>query len=179
MPSATNRDLMWDVTLVVGEDQARIAASSQVLRMASKPFFKMLGPDFKEGQLDEASTKKDVSLPADKPSAIELMCNIMHHQVSGVSTVPTVADLYDLAIVAGKYDCTFATGLAARAWIKPTSAHDMNDLGLLLVSAFIYTLQDTFHDISALLVLGHEGSYGELEKVPGFIERLGWETICE
>ena len=179
MSSTTNQDPMWDITLVVGDDQARIAASSQVLCMSSKPFLKMLGPHFKEGQLDEASTKKHISLPADKPSAIELMCNILHHQVSGVSTVPTVADLYDLAIVADKYDCTFATGLAARAWINPTSAHDTNDLGLLLVSAFIYMLQDAFHDISALLVLGHRGSYEELEKVPGFIERLGWETICK
>lgn len=179
MSSATDQDPRWDITLVVGEDQSRIAATSQVLCMAPAPFLKLLGPNFKEGQPVEASTKKEISLPADKPSAIELMCNIIHHQISGASTVPAAADIYDLAIIADKYDCTFATGLAARAWIKATSAHDTNDLGLLLVSASIYMLQDAVHDISALLVLGHRGSYEELEKVPGFIERLGWETICE
>jgi hypothetical protein len=177
MSSTTDQGLDWDIVLVVGEDQVQIHASSQLLCMASKPFSKMLGPHFKEGQPHAASTEKKIPLPADKPSAIRIMCNIIHHQIDGTGPVPTAAELCDLAIVADKYDCTRATGLAARAWMQPTFAHDTSDLGLLLISASIYALSEAFYKISASLVLGHGGSYQELAKVPGFIDRLGWEII--
>ena len=134
----------WDIVLVVGEDQMQIYASSQILCMASKPFSKMLGPHFKEGQPHAALTMKEIPLPADKPSAVRLMCNIIHHQIDGTGPVPTAAELCDLAIVADKYDCTRATGLAAKTWIQPTSAHDTCDLGLLLISASIHALPEAF-----------------------------------
>jgi hypothetical protein len=177
MSSTTDQDLEWDIILVVGEDQVRVSASSQILCIASEPFSKMLGPNFKEGQCDDASTGKEIPLPADKPSAVETMCSIIHHRIDGAIPAPTAANLCDLAIVSDKYDCTRATGLAARAWIQPTSAHNTNDLGLLLISASIYALPEAFYNISASLVLGHQGSYQELVKVPGFIEHLGWEII--
>jgi hypothetical protein len=177
MSSTAGQDLEWDIVLIVGEDQVQIHASSQILCMASKPFSKMLGPHFKEGQPHAGSTEKELPLPADKPSAIRIMCDIIHHQVDGTGLVPTAAEICDLAIVADKYDCTRATGLAAKAWIQPTSAHDTSDLGLLLISASIHALPEAFYKISASLVLGHGGSYRELAKVPGFIDCLGWEII--
>jgi hypothetical protein len=79
MPSTTDQGLTFDIILVVGEDQVRISASSLLPCSASKPFSKMLGPNFKEGRSDDESTVKEILLPADKPSAIELMCNIIHH----------------------------------------------------------------------------------------------------
>jgi hypothetical protein len=177
MSSTADQDLEWDIVLVVGEDHAQIHASSQLLCVASKPFSKMLGPHFKEGQPHAASTEKEIPLPADKPSAIRIMCNIIHHQIDGTGPVPTAAELCDLAIVADKYDCTRATGLAAKAWIQPISVHDTCDLGLLLISASIYALPEAYYKILASLVLRHGGSYQELAKVPGFIDRLGWEII--
>jgi hypothetical protein len=48
MSSTTNQDLEWDIILVVGEDQVRVSALSQILCIASKPFSKMLGPNSKE-----------------------------------------------------------------------------------------------------------------------------------
>ena len=162
---------------MVGEDQVQIHASSQLLCMASKPFSKMLGPHFKEGQPHAAFTKKEIPLPADKPSAIRIMCDIINHQINGTGPVPNAAEFCDLAIVADKYDCTRATGLAAKAWLQPTSAHNICDLGLLLISASIHALPEAFYKISASLVLGHRGSYRELAKVPGFIDCLGWEII--
>jgi hypothetical protein len=179
MSPTTDQNLECDIILVVGEDQVRISASSQLLCVTSKPFCKMLGPDFKEGQSHNAPTGKEISLPADKPSAVRTMCDIIHHRINGTGPVPTAGDLCDLAIVSDKYDCTGATGLAARAWIQPTSAHDTSDLGLLLISASIYALQEAFYKISTSLVLGHKGSFQVLEKVPGFVEYLGWETICK
>lgn len=177
MSSTTDQDLSLDIILVVGEDQVRVSASSQLLCIASKPFRKMLGPNFKEGQSDDGCTGKEIRLPADKPSAVELMCNIIHHRVDGSIPVPTAAEICDLAVISDKYDCTRATGLAAKAWIQPNPAHDMSDLGLLLISAFTYKLPEAFYEISASLVLEHRGSYHELEKVPGLIESLGWEII--
>lgn len=177
MSPTTDQNPGWDIILVVGEDQVRTSASSQLLCMASKPFSKMLGPNFKEGQSDDGSTGREIPLPADKPSAIELMCNIIHHRIDGTVPIPTAAELCDLAIVSDKYDCTRATGLAAKAWIQPTPAHGMNDLGLLLISASIYVLPEAYYKVSTSLVINHQGSYKMLEDVPGFIERLGWETI--
>lgn len=171
------QDLQRDIILVVGEDEVRIAASSQFLCLVSKPFSKMLGPNFKEGQPGDATTKKEISLPEDKPSTMERMCNIIHLQIHGSSPVPTAAELHDLAILSDKYDCVQATSLAARAWIRPSSSHNTDDLGLLLVSASIYTLPEAFDNISSSLVLNHQGSYRVLENVPGFVEFLGWETM--
>jgi hypothetical protein len=177
MSSTTDQDLEWDIILVVGEDQVRVSASSQILCMASKPFSKMLGPSFKEGQPDDGSTEKEIPLPADKPSAIELMCKIIHYRIYETSHTPAAIDIHDLAIVSDKYDCTRATALAARAWIQPNSAHDANELGLFLVSASIYALPEVFYKVSISLVVNHQGSYKVLQDVPEFIERLGWETI--
>jgi hypothetical protein len=145
--------------------------------MASKPFSKMLGPNFKEGQPNDGSTGKEIPLPADKPSAIELMCNIIHHRIHETSHTPAAIEIHDLAIVSDKYDCIRATALAARAWIHPNSARDTNELGFFLISASIFALPEAFYKVSMSLVINHQGSYKVLEDVPGFIERLGWETI--
>jgi len=177
MSSTTDQDLTCDIILVVGEDQVRISASSLLLCLASKPFSKMLGPNFKEGQSDDGSTEKEIPLPADKPSAIKLMCNIIHHRIHETSHTPAAIEIHDLAIVSDKYDCIRATALAARAWIHPNSARDTNELGLFLISASIFALPKAFYKVSTSLVLNHQGSYKVLEDVPGFIERLGWETI--
>jgi hypothetical protein len=177
MSSTTDQDLTCDIILVVGEDQVRIFASSQLLCIASKPFSKMLGPNFKEGQSDDGSTRKVIPLLADKPSAIDLMCNIIHHRIHETSHTPAVIDIHDLAIVSDKYDCTRATALAARAWIHPDSAHGTNELRLFLISASIFALPEAFYKVSTSLVINHQGSYKVLEDVLGFIERLRWETI--
>jgi hypothetical protein len=115
MSSTTDQDLEWDIILVAGEDQVRVSASSQILCIASKPLSRMLGPNSEEGQRDDASTGKEIPLPADKPSPVETVYSIIHHQIDGAVPAPTAANLCDLAIVSDKYDCTRATGLAARA----------------------------------------------------------------
>jgi hypothetical protein len=74
----------------------RVSASSQILCIVSKPFSKMLGPNFKEGQSDDGSTKKEIPLPADKPSAIELMCNIIHYRIHETSHTPAAINIHDL-----------------------------------------------------------------------------------
>jgi len=177
MSSTTDQDLERDIILVVGEDQARVPASSQILCMASKPFSTMLGPNFKEGQSDDGSNVKEILLPADKPSTIELMCNIIHHRIHETSHTLAAIEIHDLAIVSDKYDCIRATALAARAWIYPNSARDTNELRLFLISASMFAPPEAFYKVSTSLVINHRGSYKVLEDVPGFIERLGWETI--
>lgn len=90
----------------------------------------------------------------------------MHHQASGVSSVPAAADIMTLPSLQ-----TNMTALLRQ--LRPISAHDTDEPGSLLVSALIYMLHDANQDISALLVLEQQGSYEELEKVPGFVDRLG------
>jgi len=105
------------------------------------------------------------------------MCNTIHHRIHETSHIPAAIEIHDLAIVSDKYDCIRATALAARAWIHPNSTHDTNELGLLLISASLFALPEAFYKVSTSLVINHQGSYKVLEDVPGFIERLGWETI--
>lgn len=154
MSSTADQNLEWDIVLVGGEDQVQIHASSQLLCMASKPFSEMPGLHFKKEQPHAASTRKEIPLPVDKLSAVRIMCNMIHHQIDETGPVPTAAELCDLGIVADRYDCTRATGLAAREWIQLTSAHDTSDLGLLLISASIYALLEAFYKILVSLVLG-------------------------
>jgi hypothetical protein len=179
MSPMTDEDFESDIILVVGVDRVRIPVSSSLLCIASKPFLKMLGPNFKEGQSNDAPLLKEIPLPEDKPSAITILVNIIHYRVDGTDPVPTAADLCDLAIVSDKYDCTRATGLAARAWLQPISSHNTSDLGLLVIGAAIYGIPEAFYKISTSLVLGYGGSYQELAAIPGFIDCLGWEIICK
>lgn len=174
MPAGTT-DPEGDIVLVVGNDKVRIFAPSCLLCIASRSFARMLGPNFKEGQIDKASTRKEISLP-DESSAMEILCNILHHRHSA-SFFPKATDVSDLAILADKYDCIGATALAAAAWIQPNSAQDARDLGLLLSSASMYGLPEAFFKTSASLIWGHRGTYNVLGDVPDFVERLGWETI--
>jgi hypothetical protein len=177
MSSTTDQNLTCDIILVVGEDQVRISASSLLLCMALKPFSKMLGPNFKEGQSNDGSTGKEIPLLADKPSTIELMCNIIHCRIRETSHTPAAIEIHDLAIVSDKHDCIRATALAARVWIHPNSARDTNEPGHFLISAFMFALPKAFYKVSTSLIINHQGAYKVLEDVPGFIERLGWETI--
>jgi hypothetical protein len=50
--------------------------------------------------------KKEIPLLADKPSAIELMCNIIYYRIHETSHAPAAIDIHDLAIVSDRYDCT-------------------------------------------------------------------------
>lgn len=177
MPSIGNEDPQGDIVLVVGHDQVQIPVSSQLLCMASRPFSKMLGPSFREGQPDKAVTVKEVSLPDDKPSATELMCNIIHHRIHDPSLAPTAAELHDLAIVSDKYDCIQAISLAATAWIQPDATQHISNLGMLMATAFMLKLSAPFYRVTKTLILGFGGSYDSLADIPGFVDRLGWEII--
>ena len=68
---------------MVGEDHAHIHASSQLHRVTSKPFPKMLGPYFKDEQPHGSSTEKEIPLLADEPSVIRIMGDIIRFQVDG------------------------------------------------------------------------------------------------
>lgn len=89
------KDSEGDIVLVVGNDQVRIFASSCHLSIASKPFARMLGLNFKEGHIDKASTRREISLPGDKSSAMEILCSMIHHRYQA-SFMPTATDVYGL-----------------------------------------------------------------------------------
>jgi hypothetical protein len=177
MSSSWHEEFSGDTIFVVGNDQVRISVSSQLLCVASKPFSKMLGPDFSEGQPDKADTIREISLPDDKPSATKLMCDIIHHRIHDPSLAPTAAELHDLAIVSDKYDCIQAISLAATAWIQPDATQHISELGMLMATAFMLKLSAPFYRVTKTLILGCEGSYHSLADIPGFVDRLGWEII--
>jgi hypothetical protein len=145
MPSTGDEDPSGDAILVVGNDQVRISASSQLLRIASRSSSKMLGSNFKEGQPDDADTREEISLPDDKLSVIDLMFNIIHYRIHETSLAPTVAKLHDDAIVSDKHDCIQATSLKTTAWIQPDVNQHLYNLGMLMVIVFIFIHREAFH----------------------------------
>ena len=119
MLSTRDKDPSGDIILVVWNDKVRISTLSQVLRIASRPFSKMLGSNFKEEQPDDADTRKEILLPDDKLSVIDSMRNIIHYRVHEPTLAPTVAKLNDYAIVSEKHDCIQTISLTTIAWIQP------------------------------------------------------------
>ena len=65
-----------DLILVVGKDNIlKIRVRSLLLRITSKPFNAMFGPNFSEGQgLGNGSPVKEVPLPDDDLLSMKLIC---------------------------------------------------------------------------------------------------------
>ena len=93
---------MANLTLIVGPStsQKRFEVTAENLRLASKVFDAMLRPDgpfWKNGA-------KEIKLPDDDSNAFELMLKILYHDVKVLSQAPSFDQLWQLSVLADKYD---------------------------------------------------------------------------
>ncbi|KAF1810873.1 hypothetical protein P152DRAFT_86739 [Eremomyces bilateralis CBS 781.70] len=80
----------------------------------------MLGPNFKEGQLDvgaASGTPKSIELPDDDPRAILFICRCLYHDIEIRKTYMSGELLLDIAVTADKYQMTPVIQCVADRWL--------------------------------------------------------------
>ena len=79
----------------------------------------MFSPHFHEGvTLASATTLVEVEFPGESPQALEVIFNVLHLQHHCVSENISHDVLYEIALVADKYDLVGALGLWGGIWLK-------------------------------------------------------------
>ena len=164
-----------DIELVVGDQKKHIRVYSFLMKMVSKPFNALLGPNFKEGQASSpAGQPKEIDLPDDDASAMETICFVIHHRADnlydrGCSTTP--ADLLlKVATLADKYDCTAAIRGYAKSWVRHngTARSTTKELVHTLTAAYIFDDCHGFTESSKALIKHHHGPFdGILDGMAG------------
>jgi hypothetical protein len=167
-----------DVILVVRPEKVKLRVHSLFLKAASKPFFAMFGPDWKEGHnmLDQDGPV-ELQLPEDNADALKLICAIIHHQNNKVPQTLTAGDVLGVAVTADKYDCVDALKFASGNWLRP-GKNEASDLMRLAAAAYLFQNAQAFKEITRALILNHDGPYLSLlcEEVESAIPSSG-ETL--
>ncbi|KAJ1324712.1 BTB/POZ domain-containing protein [Microdochium nivale] len=128
--------------------QVRFRVCSRTLARASPAFDDMLFGNFAEAATNQSSDSDSdwtIKLPEDPSSAMKLLFEIMHsrhqHQTALSSAHETlIPRLYDLLVVADKYDCIDLFRPWAASWVHRLNAKDKSERDLLHLSWVFYQL---------------------------------------
>lgn len=148
-----------DVFLVIGFRKRRIQVNSVVLRNASKYFNAMFGPNFSEGQDLKGSVIKEIPMPDDNAAALEILFNIIHLRNTAVPESLKPNKVFELAVVADKFDCIIPVKHASMQWLRPKTAMDILEMGHLMAAAYILDNARAFMDITWEMIFRNGGSY--------------------
>jgi hypothetical protein len=112
----------YQMKLFVGKSDSRIEIDTvpQVMATASPVFDRMLQPDrFLEGQKLLEKKPFTVSLVEDDPSAMKVICDILHYRADSVPVKEmTLTLLASIATVVDKYDCALAIQPWPKSWLS-------------------------------------------------------------
>ncbi|KAA8572124.1 hypothetical protein EYC84_002042 [Monilinia fructicola] len=167
-----------DVIFVVGPEMVRFRVRSQSLRAVSKPFFAMLGPDWKEGHdMLDKDGPVELSLPEDNPAALKMIFALVHRRKGMVPRTLTPRFVLEVAITVDKYDLVDFMKFASGEWLRP-GQRCADDLMILAAAAYLFQNAQGFKEITKALLLEHEDSYlsllsKEIESV------MAWRVFCE
>jgi hypothetical protein len=148
-----------DVILLIGFHKTRILVNSVVLRNASRYFNAMFGPNFSEGQDLKGSVIKEIPMPDDNAAALEILFNIIHLRNAAVPECLKPNEVFELAVVADKFDCVIPLKHASMQWLRPKTAMDILEMGHLMAAAYILDNARAFMDTTWEMIFRHGGSY--------------------
>ncbi|KAF1365202.1 hypothetical protein EJ07DRAFT_161287 [Lizonia empirigonia] len=148
-----------DIILIIGAENVRLRVHSQCLRSASKPFGAMFGSRWSEGQGLSKGSPTEVPLPEDDANAMRTICYIIHHRNGLVSQHLMTKEVLQIAIEVDKYDLKIALKYASVEWLKPRVNAEREEMGHLLVAAFLFDNTDAFMTHTITLILHYNGSY--------------------
>ncbi|KAL7806861.1 hypothetical protein V8C44DRAFT_338495 [Trichoderma aethiopicum] len=140
-PETVQLDPEGDATFIINGSECpqEYRVSSKVLSLASPVFYKLFGPNFKEGQEVRRGDHPRISLEDDDPKAMGLILSILHHKSSQVPLKMEPEALATLAIHCDKYDCNEALRPWAASWCS--SSEDITaaeDFGFMLLAAYMF-----------------------------------------
>jgi hypothetical protein len=111
-------DSSGDLRLQVGPEQQNYIVCSKTMERTSTVWKGMLSGGFTESKPLNTDTEWVVTLPEDKPEPMLVILNIIHSRFSLVPEKLTVMDLYNILVLAEKYDVTEITRPWARQWMN-------------------------------------------------------------
>ncbi|OBR09167.1 Nuclear pore protein-like protein [Colletotrichum higginsianum IMI 349063] len=146
-----NGDLVLRVGDEVEEKPRAYLVCSKALARASPVFAKMLYGSFAERRPSPVGAHADpdwtVYLPEDRQQPLELLLDVAHGRFDRVPDRLDVARLYQLLVVAEKYDATGMTRPWARGWMEAVKQPGMQD-PLLLGVAYELGDSQTFNNMA-------------------------------
>jgi hypothetical protein len=167
-----------DVFLVVGRNKMKLRVSSLFLKVASRPFSALFGPDWKEGHnMLSQDGPVEVPLPEDDSEALRLICAVIHHRNEMVPQKLAPADVLGVAVTADKYDCVGALKFASRDWLQLREM-EARDLMFLTAAAYLFRNAEAFKEITKAIILNYGGPYlalscAEVESA------ITWRVFCK
>ncbi len=153
-------------------DAQEFLVDSKALSRASPVFRKMLFGTFSESEKPDLPDNWFVKLPDDNVAAMSTLLHIMHCRFDKVPPVHyeiPLDDLYQIAILTDKYDCTALVRPWARAWLASMDTYYSSNATIPMLEriswiAWEYGDKDLFEKAARSLVLNltlpEEGVFG-------------------
>jgi hypothetical protein len=146
LPAMEVTDVAAEGDVILTLQHSRLRVSSVILASASPVFKVMMGPAFLEGRdFRSAQYPKEIPLEDDS-TAMTRLCFMLHHRrypkCSPPQDIPLVdgaEGLFALAVVADKYSCTDAVGMATGNLL----AYNLISTGMP-IGALLYLIGTTY-----------------------------------
>lgn len=100
----------------------------------------MLRPEFKEGKQLASDGALEVPLPDDNVDAMTIICKILHLRHEKVPRRLNTTQLYEVAVLADKYQCNAALGPIAEHWCLELQKED-DDATRITLFLFAYVMR--------------------------------------
>ncbi|KAM0720440.1 hypothetical protein Q7P37_004576 [Cladosporium fusiforme] len=139
----------------------KIRVSSCLLATASKVFKALFRGSFAEGEALRSSAGSepvDIYL-RDQPQSLLALCELLHFRSDTQRLSPR--SLFELALIADKYDCVGALRLVMSGMLKDVPAADVTSLIFCIAVAYILDDAVGFRELTQKLVLESPGLFLE------------------
>lgn len=170
-----------DVILVIGtsDNMIKLKVHSICLKLASKVFAAMFGPNWLEGKAVSKDDPKEVALPEDDPAAMRKICQILHQQVPARGEDElTATEIARIALVAEKYDMGLPLSPFIDDWLANSEIVTTEDrLLCLCATAYlrpVYTLEWMFK-----LVSHDTYCFSDFVNVPVLCDLMDGRMACQ
>jgi DNA-directed RNA polymerase subunit RPC12/RpoP len=148
-------DDLGDVTFTVGnpahEDKkiGDFRVNSNVLRLASPVFKRMLEPGFKEADMFKRG--ESIPLVGDDYVAVDILFKIVHYNPHIIDDIEDPSILATVALHSDKYDCSDIVKPWVGHWILARTDHqakDMNHMFFFVFTAMTLNMPDVFEHVT-------------------------------
>ena len=151
-----------DAVFIVGPSHSRIRAYSLLLKNASPVFKAMLAPSFKEGHQLAQAGSTEIELPEDDAEAVEIAFKTIHGYNDEIPETLSVDQVFQILLMADKYDCRVPLSFALECWLKRLSPETPEQLWTWAMATIIHCSEENFTKATSELAMRHAGSYLEL-----------------
>lgn len=169
-----------DLILVVGTGQRKYQIDSTLLVPFSRVFAAMLGPHFSEGSRfgESGRMPMELALPEDDPDAVEVLCTVLYAGCDSIRDL-SVLEIYDVAILADKYDLNMRLYFIAYFWLQEARTKQ-TDKWRLMMAAYWFGQPIHFNIYTKDLANGAQSLHKMLESAFQMNDHsLGMSFCCK